>query len=468
MKLGEFALKCKEASYYLQSTEPCSPWSNSAEREIRELKKGATRKLTQSGAPRRLWCFALEYEAYVRSHTAHDIYLSMAGSPRPWSLGKQHTLALSELARVLRCKHDPDGNLVGTAHANPALDTRVYEVCFPDGRTEELAANVIAEAVYAQCDADSNQYVLLDAIVDYCKYPSVVVSRNDQVTVIDGKKIVKCSIKGWELCCEWKDGSTSWQKLTDLNESHPLQVAEFAFAAQIANEPEFNWWVNWVLKKRDRVISLVKRRSARHHKRTLHKYGIELPKTVEEAYAINHATGTTFWCDAIEKEMKNVCVAFDVLADGVAPPAVHQYIRCHMIFDVKMEDFRHKDRLIAGGHVTKDPATLTYASVMSRETVRIALLIAALNDIDIWAADVLSAYITAPCKEENWTTLGKEFGDDCGRKAIVVRALYGLKSSSAAFRAHLAGCMREMGYVSCPDDPDLWLKEQTDRKGRKY
>ena len=81
-------------------------------------------------------------------------------------------------------------------------------------------------------------------------------------------------------------------------------------------------------------------------------------------------------------------------------------------------------RLVAGGHATKAPATLTYASIMSRETMRIALLMAALNNIDIWAADVLNAYITAPCQEKILTTLGKEFGDDCGRKAIVVRALY--------------------------------------------
>ena len=60
MKLGEFDWKCKEASCYLQSMEPYSPWSNSAERQIRELKKGAARKLTRSGAPRRMWCFALE------------------------------------------------------------------------------------------------------------------------------------------------------------------------------------------------------------------------------------------------------------------------------------------------------------------------------------------------------------------------------------------------------------------------
>ena len=60
MKLGEFAQKCKEAQCYLGSTEPYSPWSNSADHEIREPKKGAASKLTRSGVPQRLWCFALE------------------------------------------------------------------------------------------------------------------------------------------------------------------------------------------------------------------------------------------------------------------------------------------------------------------------------------------------------------------------------------------------------------------------
>ncbi len=139
-----------------------------------------------------------------------------------------------------------------------------------------------SEALYAQCNPDGNQYVLLDFIVDYQRDLDVAVRRNDQVKIINGKKVVSRSTQGWELCCEWKDGSTSWQKLSDLKELHPLQVAEFALATGIADKPAFNWWVSWVLKKRERIISLVKRRSARYHKRT-YKYGIELPKTVEEA-----------------------------------------------------------------------------------------------------------------------------------------------------------------------------------------
>ena len=50
----------------------------------------------------------------------------------------------------------------------------------------------------------------------------------------------------------------------------------------------------------------------------------------------------------------------------------------------------------------------------------------------------------------------------------MVHALYGIKSNDAAFRANLTGCMHKMGYMSCPADPDLWFKEQTDRKGRRY
>jgi hypothetical protein len=140
---------------------------------------------------------------------------------------------------------------------------------------------------------------------------------------------------------------------------------------------------------------------------------------VEEALKIDRCTNTTFWGDAINKEMQNVRIAFDILEDSSLPPQDYQFVRCHMVFGVKMEDFRRKARLVAGGHMTKAPATLTYASVVSRETVRLALTVAALNDIDVWASDVLNAYITAPCSEKIWTNLGPEFESDRGKRALV-------------------------------------------------
>ena len=60
------------------------------------------------------------------------------------------------------------------------------------------------------------------------------------------------------------------------------------------------------------------------------------------------------------------------------------------------------------------PSFLTYASVVSRETVRIALTIAALHDLDVKAADVENAYLTAPTTEKVWTVCGPEFGPEEG------------------------------------------------------
>ncbi len=73
----------------------------------------------------------------------------------------------------------------------------------------------------------------------------------------------------------------------------------------------------------------------------------------------------------------------------------------------------------------------------------------------------MNAYITAPVKEKVWTVLGPEFGHDAGKSAIIVHALYGLKSAGAAFQAHLASLICQMGYTSCKADPDLWLKAVT-------
>ncbi len=106
--------------------------------------------------------------------------------------------------------------------------------------------------------------------------------------------------------------------------------------------------------------------------------------------------------------------------------------------------------------MTKALATITYARVVSCEIVRIALLMAALNHLNVKVGDVLNAYITAPITEKVWTVLGPEFGTDAGKSVIIVRALYGLKSNGAAVRAHLASFMRQMGYTSCKADPDLW------------
>jgi hypothetical protein len=191
-----------------------------------------------------------------------------------------------------------------------------------------------------------------------------------------------------------------------MKESNPVEVAEYAVAAAIDHEPAFVWWVDWTLKQRDRIITAVNNCTL---KRT-HKFGIAIPRTVEEAYKLDKENGNDYWQRAIDKEMTNVRVAFQILDEGKSVPVGYQFIRCHAIFDIKMDSFQRKYRMVAGGHMTETPASMTYASVVSRESVHIALMLAALNDLQVKTADIENAYLTAPVSEKIWTTLGPKFG----------------------------------------------------------
>jgi hypothetical protein len=131
-----------------------------------------------------------------------------------------------------------------------------------------------------------------------------------------------------------------------------------------------------------------------------------------------------------------------------------------MIFDVKMEDFRRKARFFAGGHTNDTQHAMIYASVVSRESVRVSLALAALNDLDVKMDDIENAYLTAPITEKVWTVLGPEFGDGSGKRALIVRSLYGLKYAGAAFRNHLAECMKHLGWHPCRDDRDIRMKAE--------
>ena len=112
--------------------------------------------------------------------------------------------------------------------------------------------------------------------------------------------------------------------------------------------------------------------------------------------------------------------------------------------------------------------TLTYSSVVSRDSVRLAFLIAALNNLDILACDISNAYLHATCKEKIWFLGGDETGNDKGKVLVITRALYGLKSSGAAWHAKLAGTLQEMKFVSTRADADVYRRPATRPDGTEY
>jgi hypothetical protein len=195
---------------------------------------------------------------------------------------------------------------------------------------DTYSANMIAENLYSQVDTEGKQYQVLSEII-YHRTNGHAVSIDDAfITDKYGNKHQRKTTMGWEMLIQWKGNTTSWVKLSDVKDSHPLEVAEYAVANKIVEQPAFAWWAKQALKKHSRHIMKAK---SRYWKQT-HKFGVELPKSVAEAYAIDCRNGSKLWTNAAAKEMLNVRPAFKFVDDDVIP-AFWKPVGVHMIFDVK-------------------------------------------------------------------------------------------------------------------------------------
>ena len=261
--------------------------------------------------------------------------------------------------KVKRRKVDPLINLLqGTYHDNPILDSRVYEVEMPDGTYNERR---------------------------------------------------RITTRGYDLNILWTDGTTSWIPLKDMKESKPLEVTEYITRNSIGNHPVFAWEMPQTIRRKESIVKQVTHRLAKEQ----YKFGIKVPNSVDEALQMDKNNGNNLWHDAIQKELKNVLIAFRMLEEGEQLPVGSKQIPYHIIFDVKL-DLTRKVRLVAGGHRNKDVLKYTtFFTVASRDSVQIMFLVAALNGLKILSTDVGNAYLNAECREKVHVKCGTElFGPE--------------------------------------------------------
>ena len=194
-----------------------------------------------------------------------------------------------------------------------------------------------------------------------------------------------------------------------------------------------------------------------------------MPKTVEEALALDKENGNDLWWKAIQKEMSAVKVAFKILDQDEKPPVGSQYMKCHMVFSIKMEDFSQKACLVAGGHMVEDTKHLTYASMVSGESVRIALTLAALNDLEVKTSDIQNAYLTAPCSEKVHTTLETEFGETKGRQQSLLELYIWFGSIWCRLQEPPCRLHAPPWLQILFGNPDLWYKPEVRQQDKfKY
>ena len=262
----------------------------------------------------------------------------------------------------------------------------------------------------------------------------------------------------------WENNEVTWEPMVSIKSTDPLTLAEYAHKFGLTNDKQWKWAKRFN-KKNTKFLNMAKVFQAQqnHHPTTKYKFGIEVPKGIKAALSLDKINNNNLWKEAIDKEIASLLEmnTFEITNKNERLPVEYGYVPIHFVFDVKY-DLRRKARLVAGGNVTAPPTEDIYSGVVSIENVRIALLLADANKLEVVAADVGNAYLYGTTNEKVFSIAGPEFGKYQGKKLVIRKALYGLKTSAARWHEALADTLQILGYFPCQAENDIWMKEKED------
>ena len=265
----------------------------------------------------------------------------------------------------------------------------------------------------------------------------------------------------YSVLVRWTGGETTWVGLKTIYDSDPVTLAIYARKHNLLDTPG---WKYPLLKKYAKTEKRMIRRANQaklHSFRTkpVYMYGYQVPRNHEQAMELDRQNGNTKWRDSEKEEL--VCIdnyhAFIDKGKDYDPGSGYKKITVHMVYCVK-HDGRHRARLVAGGHLTETPIDSVYSSVVSLRGIRMLTFFAELNQCNVWATDISSAYLESKTKEKVYVIAGPEFGEREGHVLIIDKALYGLKTSGVRWHDKFADVLRGMGFFPSKGENDIWMR----------
>ena len=347
-------------------------------------------------------------------------------------------------------KQDDDGNNYRTKVVKRILDRDSenhqnikFLVEIGEGKYEEiLTYNEISNMIDEQEEADEEQkHWLFTDILDH------------QGPLTQNHHDYKGS--AYNVLVKWEDGTETYEPLDMMIKDDPITLAKYAYENDLLATPSWKRLRSYLSPSIKRMVNKTKFKATT----PIYKFGIQIPRNVKEAFALDAKNGNTKWQDAMQDEITSH-YDYDTYKDHGTIKFLDGYKRIcvHFVFDVK-HDLRHKARLVAGGHLTDPTTEGTYSGVVSLRSLRIATLAAELNGLEIMVGDISSAYLEAYTEEKVYFIAGPEFGPLQGHLLTIEKALYGLRTSGARWHNKFADTLRDMGYSPCKADPDVWMKD---------
>jgi hypothetical protein len=180
-----------------------------------------------------------------------------------------------------------------------------------------------------------------------------------------------------------------------------------------------------------------------------YKFGYHIPCNYDDAMQFDLKNGNTLWREATDLEILQLA-EYDTFRDlgnkeTASPPTGYKKIRTHLMYDCK-HDGGHKARMVADGHLMDIPLESMYSGVVSLRGLRIVTFLAKLNGLDLWATNIGNAYLEVFTMERNYIIAGPEFGQLEGHYLIIVKALYGLRTSGLRWHERFTDCLCSEGF----------------------
>ena len=271
----------------------------------------------------------------------------------------------------------------------------------------------------------------------------------------------------YNVMVEWESGEVTYEPLTLISKDDPITCAVYAKKHDLLDT------IGWKHLKRyaktsKRLIRAVKQSRIRQVRASVrYQHGFQVPRDYNDAMRLDKENGNTHWQDAMDLELTQIH-EYKVFKDTgkakfhngkVVTPDGFQKIRVHFVYAVK-HDGRFKARLVADGHLTKEPVESIYSGVVSLRSLRMVVFLSQLNNLEIWGADVGNAYLEAYTDEKLCIMAGPEFKELQGHLLIMVKALYGTRSGGARWHDRLFDILQEMKFKPSKADPDVWMRPE--------
>ena len=319
-------------------------------------------------------------------------------------------------------------NIIDIDDHGPPLEDIKFKLKINKDQAEEIMSyNQLMDYIQKGTDAEEDPDSLF-------KFRDIVAHQGPLESIDPDQKGSK-----YNVIVEWESGEVTYEPLTLISKDDPITCAVYAKKHDLLDTTGWNHPKRYA-KISKRLIRAVKqswicqvRASARY------QHGFQVPKDYNDAIRLDKENSNTHWQDAMDLELTGKAQFHNGKA---VTPDGFQKIRVHFIYAVK-HDGRFKARLVADGHLTKEPVESIYSGVVSLRSLRMVVFLSQLNDLEIWGADV-----------------GPEFKELQGHLLIMIKALYGTHSGGARWHDRLFDILQELKFKPSKADPDVWMRPE--------